>query len=95
MIRELALVLVLSVATDLRASELVKVPAKVIAAAEKEAKKYKVIKELDKMTNIVIADTTMRLRPGKFEISKNKKDYKLNINTNLKDELKLKFTLSF
>ena len=95
MIRELALLLVLSTATDLSAMELAKVPAKLISTVETKAKKYKLVKDLDKMTNIVISDATFRIRPNNLEIINKNKKYDLNINTNLKDSVKLNFKMSF
>ena len=90
--KELLALVLISIATQGRANE---IKDKIIKKVESEAKKIKIVREIDKLATHKWGKKELRFRPDKITFKHEEKDYKFNITTNGKDSLKIGLKLSF
>ena len=92
--KEILMTIVFMISMDANAINLEQTKQKAINKLEQEARKYKLAKDLDKLTNLNLGNTNIRLRPKKIIIENKTENEEFNFETNGKD-FKLNFTLSF
>ena len=94
MFKELAVLVFLGFSMDANAIDLNNIQQKMINKFETKAKKFKLVKDLNDITNISFGNTNIRLRPKKLIIENKVNDEVFNLETNGKD-VKVKFSVSF
>ena len=94
MFKELMVLGFLALSMDANAIDLNETKQKLINKFEMKAKTFKIVKDLDAITNISFGNTNIKVRPKKLIIENKVDDEIFNLETNGKD-IKMKFSVSF